>query len=366
MTALKPIKITILPGDGIGQKVMQHALPILEHFDIGFDLSVAEIGWSCWQKAGNPVPQITWDLIHSADATLLGAITSKPYREAIAELPIALQECPPPYISPIIQLRQKLDLYANIRPCFSITKTKVPFNLCIIRENTEGLYSGLDFAPINDELLPVLSHTQWANTPKDSICASLRVQTTKGLKRIFTLAFEYAKAHGFSKVTLADKPNVLRQSSAFARDLFEQEAALHQDIEAEILNVDAIAHWLVKKPEMFGVIVAENMFGDILSDVAAAVMGGLGFAPSANIGSHGCYFEPVHGSGLNISNDEVNPSAMFLSIAMMLNYLGYDKEARLIQQAVLKVVREKKVVTYDVDGLATTAQMAQEIIKNLR
>ena len=366
MSPINPIHITVLPGDGIGQTVTKAALPVLDLFDLPLKMTFADIGWECWKAFGNPIPQKTWQLIQSSDATLIGAITSKPLKEAHHALPKNLQNKPPTYVSPIIQLRQHLDLYANIRPCYSILKKATPFSLCIIRENTEGLYSGLDFAPLTEELKPALSKTKWSDMPKESLSASIRVQSKNGLKRIFSMAFDYAKRHHFSKVTFADKPNVLRQSSAFARGIFEEEASIYPHIEAEVLNVDAVAHWLVKRPESFGVIVAENMFGDILSDVAAAVMGGLGFAPSANIGTKGCYFEPVHGSGLNMSNLEANPCAMFLTIAMMLHHLGFINQAHQIQQAVKNVVRNQQSLTYDVGGDATTTEMAQSIINEVR
>lgn len=366
MSPVNPIHIAVLPGDGIGQIVTKEALPVLGLFDLPLKMTFADIGWECWKAHGNPIPQTTWQLIQKSDATLLGAITSKPLKEAHHALPSSLQSHPPIYVSPIIQLRQQLDLYANVRPCFSILKTANPFKLCIIRENTEGLYSGLDFAPITDDFMPVLSESKWSDMPKESLSASVRIQSKKGLKRIFSMAFDYAKRHGFSKVTFADKPNVLRQSGAFALGLFKEEASSYPDIEAEVLNVDAVAHWLVKRPESFGVIVAENMFGDILSDVAAAVMGGLGFAPSANIGTKGCYFEPVHGSGLNMSNPEANPCAMFLTIAMMLHHLGFTNHAHKIQQAVKNVVWNQQHVTYDLGGESTTSEMAQAIIKQVR
>lgn len=358
------INVAVLPGDGIGQAVMRAAVPVLKLFNLPIQLHYGEIGWSCWKQAGTPIPSETWTLIRQSDAILLGAITSQPEREALNALPIELQKNPPKYQSPILQLRQALELYANVRPCFRVSEVGNQFNFCIIRENTEGLYSGFDYHPAPPELYALLDqHECWRDRPREEISCSIRLQSKQGLLRIFKFAFQYAEMHGMGRVTFADKPNVLRESSAYARVLFEAVASDYPDIQADILNVDAVALWLIKRPESFGVIVAENMFGDILSDVSAGVMGGLGLAPSANIGAHQCYFEPVHGSAPRMAPESANPSAMFLSIALMLDHLGYSKEATMIRGAVVEVIRAGAVVTYDLGGSSTTDEMASAILE---
>ncbi|WP_254596060.1 isocitrate/isopropylmalate dehydrogenase family protein [Legionella micdadei] len=357
------IKIAVLPGDGIGADVTMAAIPVFKALDIPAELSFGDIGWTFWQKEGNPIPERTWALIKQADATLLGATTSKPEREAKAELAIELNHAKLHYVSPIIQLRQQLDLFANVRPCFNIKAEGPDFNFCVIRENTEGLYSGFDYYPLPAALQSLLQEKQaWQETPNNEISCSLRLQTKKGLTRIFRFAFDYAVRHKMTRVTLADKPNVLRQSGAFARELFESVASDYPHIKADILNVDAVGLWLVRRPEVFGVIVAENMFGDILSDVGAGVMGGLGFAPSANIGQHGGYFEPVHGSAPRIKAHRANPSAMFLTIGLLLNHFGYAKQADKVKRAVKQVIKERRFVSYDLGGQSTTEEMASAII----
>ena len=233
----------------------------------------------------------------------------------------------------------------------------------VIRENTEGLYAGFDYHPLPQEIKTLLSgHQPWDSLDNQEMSAALRLQSKSGLIRIYEFAFQYAQNEGMSKVTLADKPNVLRQSAHFARECFEQVAAGYPEIEAEILNVDAVALWMVRRPEQFGVIVSENMFGDILSDLAAGIMGGLGLAPSANIGIHKAYFEPVHGSAPTMEKNRANPSAMFFSIAMMLDYLGFTKEAVLIRQTVIDVIQQGRHLSYDLGGKATTNEMADVII----
>lgn len=362
MTSLNPLRISVLAGDGIGVEVTEAALPVFKALGVEVQLAYGDIGWSCWKKEGDPIPKKTWELIQNTDAILVGAITSKPEKEARIERANCCQNQDKHYISPIIQLRQQLDLFANVRPCFAINEHQ--FNFCIIRENTEGLYSGFDYYPPPDSISKhIRTYHRWRDVRNYDMSCTLRIQTRIGLKRLFKYAFNYASEHNYSRVSLADKPNVLRQSSAFGREIFEQVALEYPMIKAEILNVDAVAMWLVKRPESFGVIVAENMFGDILSDVGAAVMGGLGFAPSANIGYKKCYFEPVHGSGLMMKQHSANPSAMFLSIGMLLNHYGYKKESLIIVNAIKKVVQNKLYCTYDAGGHATTSTMAKAIIE---
>lgn len=358
------IKIAVLPGDGIGWEVTDAALPIFDTLGIPVELNRGDIGWACWQQMGNPIPEHVWQLIHHCDVTLLGAVTSKPSREAELELTPILQKKNLAYVSPLIQLRQQLDLFANVRPFFNILDGKKSFNCCIIRENTEGLYAGFDFYPLPAPLKPLLEqYKHWQSIPPSELSCTLRLQSMEGLSRLFKFAFKYAHCNGFNRVTFADKPNVLRQSSAFAREIFESIAKLYPHVQADILNVDAVAFWLIKRPEEFGVVVAENMFGDILSDVGAAVMGGLGFAPSANIGHEGCYFEPVHGSGPRVKINSANPSAMFLTISLLVKHFGYVEQAAAIKQAVIAVVQENRFTTYDIGGNSSTVDMAQAIIE---
>lgn len=358
------LKIAVLPGDGIGAEVTQAAIPLFEALQLPIQLSFGDIGWHYWKTEGTPIPERTWRLISASDTVLLGAITSKPQREAIKELATQFHKDTLGYSSPIIQLRQKLDLFANIRPCFSIKDDEQQFSFCIIRENTEGLYSGFDYYPLPESLIELIHEKEgWRTIPGSEISCSLRLQSKSGLIRLFQFAFDYAATQGMNRVTFADKPNVLRQSSDFAREIFEGIASHYPHIKADILNVDAVALWLIKRPEEFGVIVAENMFGDILSDVGAGVMGGLGFAPSANIGVKGSYFEPVHGSGTRMKPQSANPSAMFLTIAMLLNHFGFKTQAKKIGDSVATIVREGRYTTYDLGGFSTTMDMAKAIIE---
>ncbi|NDL54854.1 isocitrate/isopropylmalate dehydrogenase family protein [Photorhabdus laumondii] len=357
-------KILILPGDGIGQEVCDAALPVFQALNLPVTLEIGDIGWTCWEREGNPVPANTWEKIASVDAVLLGAITSKGKEEAQQALPPHLRVKTRNYVSPVIQLRQRLGLYANIRPVRYVEGDRKPFRCCVIRENSEGLYAGFDFKGIPATATTWLQHPNIDKYGPEEAAWTVRLQTRFGLERLFITAFEYAKENNYSRVTFADKPNVMRESGHFAKGIFDTVAAGYPEIKADIHNVDAIALWMVKKPHEFGVIVSENMFGDILSDLAAGVMGGLGLAPSANIGSDIAYFEPVHGSAPGMAGkNKANPAAMFYTIALLLEHLGFADAAQQINCAVDNVIREGRTVTYDLGGSATTQQMAQAIIR---
>lgn len=355
-------KILVLPGDGIGRDVCQSALPLLDEFDLPLDVQFGDIGWEFWKSSGDPVPAHTWDQIANSDSVLLGAITSKPPAEAEAELAEDLRGRGLNYKSPVLQLRHKLDLFANVRSAYYMTGPQKPFRFDVIRENTEGLYAGLDFVGIPVAMREVVQHQNIKRCGPNESAITLRLQTRFGLERLYRFAFEHARKSGFGKVTLADKPNVMRASSAFLRDIFQSIAADFPDIEPEIHNVDAIAMWMVTRPERFGVVVAENMFGDILSDLAGGVMGGLGLAASANIGTHGAYYEPVHGSAPALEGqDRANPAAMILTMSTMLRDMGYSDPADRLSDAVKTVIRKSRNLTYDFGGTLSTVQMAQTV-----
>ncbi|MFI9645003.1 isocitrate/isopropylmalate family dehydrogenase [Streptomyces sp. NPDC052040] len=364
---MKSKTVAVLPGDGIGPEVLDAALPVIDALDLPITLEHGDIGWEFWRTEGDPVPRRTWDLIERSDAVLLGATTSKPGREALADLNPDLRDRAPHYISPIIQLRQRLDLFANLRPVESYLGG-TPYRFCVVRENTEGLYAGLDWDRVPEEMWPLVAdHPNARRSGREATTASVRMLTRHGLDRILRFAFEHARAHGHPLVTLADKPNVLRQSSAYARERLEEIAADYPEIAYEILNVDAVALWMARRPERFGVIVAENMFGDILSDLGGGVMGGLGLAPSANIGENGNYFEPVHGSAPALAGTgRANPLAAFLTIGLLLEHLGFGEAAGQVRDAVSHVTRRRDRVTYDLGGTATTTECAASVLDACR
>lgn len=367
------MKIAVLPGDGIGKDVTEASIPVFEKLGISVDLCYGDLGWEYWKKEGTPVPNRTWELIHECDTVLVGAVTSKPQETAEKELNLELRNCGLKYISPVIQLRQKLELYANIRPVYSIPNNSAQvsdnFNLTVIRENTEGLYAGLDFYPIPEQLYSFVqsqrqAKTAWKLEDLNDGAVTCRVLTRTGLYRLLRYSFQLARKRQLKKITWADKPNVMRSSGQFVMNILKDVGSDYPEIEYEIKNVDAVAMWMVKRPELFEMIVCENQFGDILSDLGAGIMGGLGLAASANIGKGKSYFEPVHGSapkyeGKNI----VNPSAMFLTISMLLEHNGYKEEALTVKNAVCSVIQEGRSTTRDLGGKAGTVEMAKKIIE---
>lgn len=358
--------LLFLPGDGIGPEVCAAALPVLDQLNLPLHIKFGDIGWKCWEREGRSIPDETWIQIQESDAVVLGTVTNKGKRAAEEALPSHLKKISQPYISPVIQLRQHLDLFANIRPIWHIASHHKPFRCCIIRENTEGLYAGLDYEGIPEPLRDFVDHPNLERSGGQDASITLRLQTRFGLTRLFHHSFNYARNKNYTRVTLVDKPYILRESGQFAADIFYEIASDYPEIQADIQNVDAVALRLQTHPESFGVIVAENMFGDILSDLAAGLMGGVGLAASINQGESFSYFEPVHGSAHQLEgHNRANPSGFFLTLALALHSLDYAEAAERIENAVRVIVQNSQYVTYDLGGQSTTQEMAQAIISEV-
>jgi 3-isopropylmalate dehydrogenase len=324
-------KIAVIPGDGIGKEVMEATLHVLEAIDVEFDYTFADAGDEYMEKTGVALPQETVDIVKSSQACLFGAAG-----ESAADV--------------IVKMRQELDLYVNLRPVKSYPGTKSLFDnldFVIVRENTEGLYIGLE------------EETEEGAT-------ALRVTTRKAAEKICKYAFEYAKKTGRKKVTAVHKANVLKKTDGLFKETFYKVAEDYPDMELDDRYVDATAMFFITKPDMFDVIVTTNLFGDILSDEGAGLVGGLGLIPSANIGDKQGLFEPVHGSAPRIAGQGIaNPSAMILSAVLMLDYLEENEAARKLENALVDVLAEGNVVTVDLGGSASTMEMATEIRRKL-
>ncbi|HHT18809.1 MAG: isocitrate/isopropylmalate family dehydrogenase [Euryarchaeota archaeon] len=320
-------KISVIPGDGIGKEVMEATLHVLEALDVDFDYTFADAGDEHMAKTGVALPQETVDIVKASQACLFGAAG-----ETAADV--------------IVKMRQELDLYVNLRPVKSYPGTKCLFDnldFVIVRENTEGLYIGLE-----EETLEGATAT--------------RVITRQASERICKFAFEYAKKTGRGKVTAVHKANVLKKTDGVFKDSFYKVSKEYPEIELDDRYVDATAMFFITRPEMFDVIVTTNLFGDILSDEGAGLVGGLGLIPSANIGENQGLFEPVHGSApRHAGKGTANPSAMILSAVLMLNYLEESVAAQKLEDALVKVLKEGQVVTPDLGGNATTMEMATEV-----
>ncbi|WP_212112950.1 isocitrate/isopropylmalate family dehydrogenase [Bartonella queenslandensis] len=359
-------KVLVLPGDGVGPEVCDAALMVLEAFQLPIEFIYGDIGFEYWKKEGDALPQATWQKIAESDALLLGAVHSKEQVAALKEHTPHLQEKSLAYVSPILHLFQQLDLFATIRPVRYIFGPRKPFQFCVIRENSEGLYAGLDFWGITPEISAWLKHPNLTKYGHKEAAWTVRLQTRFGLERLFEYAFSYARAHGMKRVTFADKPNVMRESGQFSQEIFEKIAQNYPEIESDIHHVEAVSLGIATKPEQFGVIVAENMFGSLLSELAAGIMGGLELAASAHVGSQIACFKPAHGSVTHIAGqNKANPSAMLYTTSLLLEHLGFQEEARQMTKSVDQVIRAGKTVTYDLGGDSSSRQMAKAVCNSL-
>ena len=368
-------RIAWMPGDGIGVDVMEAAKLVLEALNLDAEYVPADIGWEFWCQEGDPLPQRTIDILKTCTCGLFGAITSKPKDEAAQELAPELKDKGLIYRSPIVGLRQLFDLYTNLRPCKAYPGNPLNYrddiDLVVFRENTEGLYSGVEFHPLPDDLRTSLTKfssrmARFDDVPSDEIAISLRIITKTGARRIIRQAFEYARKHDYPTVTLVEKPNVLRETSGLMTREARELAAEYPEIELWETNIDAQMMWLLKNPNDYGVLVTSNMFGDIVSDLSAQLVGGLGFASSGNIGDDFAVFEPTHGSAPKYAGQfKVNPTAMLLAAKLMLNWLEEIEKAHVLETAIAAVIAEGTVRTYDMGGDSSTIDVAQAIVSRL-
>jgi 3-isopropylmalate dehydrogenase len=386
-----------MPGDGIGNQVLPEALRILKAVDFDAEYIHADIGWECWRRQGNALPQRTIDLLAEHKLGLFGAITSKPKQLAEAELVPGLRGKGYSYFSPIVTMRQRFHLDTCIRPCISFPGNPLNFirkksaggceeplvNVVVFRQNTEGLYAGVEWTNPPEWVRGALAtHSKFkpfAAVPGADLAISVRIITRPAARNICRAAFEWARKYGYKSVTICEKPNVLRETSGMMEDEAKTVAKEYPGIALWSTNIDAQTMWLTKNPEEYGVVVASNLFGDVISDAFAGLIGGLGFAASGNIGDEVAVFEPTHGSAPKYAELDppiVNPIAMFLSAVMMLEHVGEGEKARRIREAVASVIREGKVRTYDMmripggakaigQGAASTIQMTDAVLEKL-
>jgi isocitrate dehydrogenase (NAD+) len=389
--------VITMPGDGIGNQVLPESLRVLKAVGFDADYIHADIGWDCWCNHGDALPDRTIDLLTKHKLGLFGAITSKPNKAAQAELKPELQGKGHVYYSPIVTMRQKFNLDICMRPCIGFIgnplnyirkKTAGGFeepqiNTTIFRQGTEGMYAGVEWTNPPENVRATLnSHPRFkafTTVPGPDLAVSVRIITRNAARRIITAAFEYAKKKRFKAVTICEKPNVLRETSGLMEEVAKEVQKQYPDIQLWSTNIDAQLMWLNKNPEDYNVVVASNLFGDILSDAFAGLVGGLGFAASGNIGDEVAVFEPTHGSApkyAELNPPIVNPIAMILSAAMMVEHVGETDKSDRIKNAVAAVVKEGKIRTYDMmripggaksisQGAASTPQMADAILAKL-
>jgi methanogen homoisocitrate dehydrogenase len=327
------MKLAVIEGDGIGREVIPVAVEVLDAFGLELEKVPVELGYARWERTGTAISEEDIETIKSCDAVLFGAVTTVP---------------DPSYKSVLLTIRKELDLYANVRPVKPLPGVmgitgRNDFDLIIVRENTEGLYSGIE------EIGPDLSWTK-------------RIVTRKGSERIAEYACKLAKERS-NKLTIVHKSNVLKSDKLFL-DICRQTASAY-GVEYGDMLVDSMAYSLMMHPERYDVVVTTNLFGDILSDMCAALVGSLGLVPSANIGEKYAFFEPVHGSAPDISGRGIsNPLAAILCVKMLLEWMG-KPEALLIDDAITDAL-QKKITTPDLGGRASTAEVGHAVAKYIR
>jgi len=332
---------TLIAGDGIGPEITEATLSVLDALGVGFDWDEQYGGMSAVEKAGTPLPKATLDSIRQTGLALKGPLTT----------PVGGG-----YRSVNVALRQEFELYANVRPVKSIVPggRYVDVDLVIVRENTEGMYVGFDRT------------FKVGNDPK-ALAQATSVMTRDGCRRIVRYAFDYARRHGRKKVTVVHKANILKATSGLFLETARQIAAEYQgQIASDDKIVDNAAMQLVINPAQFDVIVTTNLFGDILSDEASGLVGGLGLAPGANVGEHAAIFEAVHGSAPDIAGQGIaNPAAQMLAAAMMLDHIGQLQEAGRLRRALETVIVKDNVRTKDLGGSASTTDFARAVARRV-
>ncbi|MFM5054481.1 isocitrate dehydrogenase [Aeromonas veronii] len=331
-------KITVIPGDGIGPSIIESAIQILTHAGCDFEYEYADAGLVALEKHGELLPQATLDLIEKNKVSLKGPLTT----------PVGGG-----FTSINVSLRKKFNLYANVRPVISFKGTRSRYDnidIITVRENTEGMYSGAGQKRSDD----------------NKSAEAMSIITREGAERIVKFAFELARQEGRKKVTIIHKANILKSTSGLFLEVAREIASHYPDIQSEEMIVDAACMNLVMYPERFDVMVTTNLFGDILSDLCAGLVGGLGMAPGANIGDGAAIFEAVHGSAPDIAGKNIaNPTSVILASIQMLEYLGMQDKAERIREAVRATIESGDRVTRDLGCTASTSEFTQAIIDRL-
>jgi len=368
-------KIAWLPGDGIGVDVMEATKIVLDRIGLDAEYIHGDIGWKFWRAEGDAFPARTIELLKNVDAAMFGAITSMPQKAAEADLVDSLKGKGLQYRSPVVRMRQLFDLYICLRPCKAYPGNPLNYkeglNLVIFRENTEDMYAGVEFSPVPPELAATLgklskAFAPFGALPLDEYAVSCKINTKKSSERIARAAFDFARKFGRKKVTVVHKANVVRATDNLFLETVREVAKGYPEFQLDEANVDALTMWLLKNPFNYDVLVAPNLYGDIISDLCAQMVGGLGFGCSGNIGEKLAVFEPTHGSAPKYAGlYKVNPIATILTAKMMLDWLGETEKGTRLEQAVAAVIAEGKVRTYDMGGNAKTLEMAEAIAAKL-
>jgi isocitrate dehydrogenase (NAD+) len=356
-------KITLIPGDGIGPEISEATKRVIDATEVQIDWDIQDAGVDVYEKEGSPLPDRVIESIKKNGVAIKGPVTT----------PVGTG-----FRSVNVTLRQTLDLYACVRPCKSYKGTRTMYDnidIVIVRENTEDLYAGIEFKKGEDDTLELIDFVAKKTSREISRNSGISIKpiSVEGTERIVRYAFEYARDNSRKKVTAVHKANIMKHSDGLFLEVARDVSKSYTDIEFEDRIVDNMCMQLVQKPELYDVLVLPNMYGDIVSDLCAGLIGGLGMAPGANIGEKGALFEPTHGSapkykGLN----KVNPFAMMLSGVLMLNHIGEREAGDRLNKVISDIIEEGKDVTYDMKpnpddpSAVGTSDVADAIIKRLK
>ncbi len=351
--------ITLIPGDGVGPEVIEATRKVIEATGISFNWEVHDIGSNALEKHGTPLPQQVLDSIRKNKVALKGPVTT-PVGTGFRSVNVAL--------------RQALDLYACVRPCRSyhgIPSRYQDVDIVVVRENTEDLYAGVEFERGTAETVGLIDFIAAAGQKRISADSGISIKpiSEAASKRIVKFAFDYARANGRKKVTAVHKANIMKFSDGLFLQAARQVAQDYPDIEFEDAIVDNLCMQLVRNPQRYDILVLPNLYGDIVSELCSGLIGGVGVAPSANIGEEIAVFEPAHGSAPKYAGEnKVNPIATMLSGVIMLRYIGEKEAADKMELAITQVIAEGKTVTYDLkpERAATTSQVAEAVIEKLK
>jgi isocitrate dehydrogenase (NAD+) len=348
--------VTLIPGDGIGPEVSEATRRVMDATGVGLEWAVEEAGAAALAREGTPLPDRILDSIRRTRVALKGPIAT----------PVGVG-----FRSVNVSLRHELDLFAAVRPSRSLpgVPTRHPdVDLVVIRENTEDLYAGIEFergAPETEELRRKLE--EFGHEIRNDAGVTVKPISVTGARRIVRFAFEFARSHGRASITLGHKANIMLFSDGLFLRIFLEEAAENRDVDAREMHIDHLSMRLTRSPGDFDLLLLPNLYGDILSDLVAGLVGGLGLAPGANLGWEYAVFEPVHGSAPDIAGTgRANPVAMILSGAMMLRHLGEGTAARSVEAAVDRVLSDGRVRTSDLGGTASTADVADAVAAAVR
>ena len=349
-------RVTLIPGDGTGPEIMAATRRGIEATGVEIDWDVQPAGACVVEREGTPLPARVLDSIKQNRVALKGPITT-PVGRGFPSVNVAL--------------RKELDLYANLRPCKTYRGVRTRYDnvdLVVVRENTEDLYVGLELGhddPRTGDLAAKLESLGSRPLPsKSSVC--LKAISVEGSRRIVRFALEYARANRRRRVTIVHKANIMKLTDGLFLRVGQEVARAYPDIEVNDVIVDNMCMQLVQKPELYDVLVLPNLYGDIVSDLAAGLVGGLGVAPGANIGDAAAVFEPVHGSAPKYAGqDKANPTALILSGALMLRHLGETEAADRVESAVRGVIAEGTTVTYDLGGNAGTRAFGEAVARRI-